>query len=79
MYMAGSLELEQLHQERAARTRFELYLTTYPRGSQREGAFYLLCQSLLRVGERQLAQETAARYRSEFPRGRFLHELKEDR
>jgi hypothetical protein len=75
LYMAGSLELEQLHQERAARKRFERYLAAYPRGRQREGAFYLLCQSLLRTGERQLALDVASRYRSEFPRGRFLQEL----
>lgn len=75
LFMAGSLELDQLVRPREAGGRFALYLSSYPRGRQREEAHYLLCRALLASGERERARRAAASYLAEFPGGRYRASL----
>jgi hypothetical protein len=75
LYMAATIELEQLGDARAAQTSLERYLARYPGGRQREGAYYLLCRALLQAGDAERASRAAARYLSEFPRGHYRSAL----
>jgi ferric-dicitrate binding protein FerR (iron transport regulator) len=75
LFMAGSLELDQLARPREAVRRFERYLSSYRKGRQREEAHYLLCRALLAVGERERARRAAASYLAEFPEGRYRASL----
>ncbi len=72
LYLAGVLELEQLRRPTLAKRRFSRYLSEYKRGRQRQGAHYMLVRSLRAAGDSAGARSAAKRYRSEFPRGRYL-------
>ena len=76
LYNAGSIALEQLRQPAMARGHLERYLASYPRGSQRQGAYYLLHRCLKQLGATDDATRLADKYRSEFPAGQYLELLK---
>lgn len=75
LYMVGSIELEQLGRARAAEGRFRGYLKRYRRGRQRQGAYYLLCRSLVRRKQTPAARQCAQSYLREYPKGQFRFEL----
>jgi TolA-binding protein len=72
LYTAASLELERLGHAAEAARRLRLYLASYPKGSQREGSYYLLHRSLVRLGRTEEARQVADAYRREFPAGRYV-------
>jgi hypothetical protein len=75
LYMAGSIELEQLHRPRLACQRFTRYLARYRRGRSREAAYLMLWKASRGAGETGRANEAASRYVKEFPRGAYVRLL----
>jgi len=76
LYNAGTIALDQLRQPSTARGNLERYLASYPRGSQRQGAYYMLHRCLKQLGAAGEAASLADKYRAEFPSGQYLELLK---
>ena len=76
LYNAGSIALDQLGQPAFARGHLKRYLADYPRGRQRQGAYYLLHRSLKQLGHAQAAAKLVTEYSKEYPRGQYLELLR---
>ncbi len=71
LYSAASMELERLGKPARAAAHLKTYLSSYRKGRQREGAYYLLHRALTAQGKSDAAAGVAARYRAEFPQGQY--------
>ena len=75
LYMAGSLELFQRGRPGEASRLFQRYLSSYPRGRQRQGAYNSLIRALRAQGRSAEANQTIEGYIAEFPNGRYRDSL----
>ncbi len=61
---------------RWANTRiFRSYLSAYPRGRQRQGAYYILIRALRAQGRSAEARQMIERYLTDYPNGRYRDSL----
>ena len=71
LYMAGSLELDQVRRPRRAKAHFSRYLALYATGRLRQGAYIMLIRALRASGMSREARRVARRYIREYPKGRY--------
>ena len=79
LYMAGSLELEQLNRANRATGRFQRYLKHYPQGRQREGAYVMLARAARRAGAKATLSWAVQAYLTTYPRGQYASFMQQQR